>query len=286
MKIKISGSTGYLGTLISKNLEANKHTVEGIQRELLYGPVADLQEFLKDADVVINLAGAPILTRWTEKNKKIIYGSRVKTTKNLVDAINHLNGENQPKKFISASAIGIYENGKTHSENSKDFNSEFMGKLVLDWEKASDNLTPAVQKIIFRMAPVIGKEAEMIKKMKLPFKSGVGGKIGEGDQPFPFVHEKDVADAYLWAVEGYNRNGLFNLVAPENINNKEFTSALAKTLHRPAIFKIPGFALKLVYGEAAETLLESPEVKPLRLLEAGFRFKYPDIHSALSDILH
>lgn len=285
MKIKITGSSGYLGTLNTKHLKEKGHIVEGIQRELLYGPSANLSKEIADMDAIINFAGAPILTRWTEKNKKIIYESRVKTTQNLVKAINELNPENRPKKFISASATGIYKTGKSHDESSTDYSDDFMGNVVQDWEKAMNGLSPEVQKIIFRMAPVIGRKSEMIKQMWLPFKLGMGGKIGNGEQPFPFVHETDVARAYAWGIEEYLQNGLFNLVAPDQISNREFTETFAQKLHRPAFFRVPGFGLKLLYGEAAETLTEGQTVIPLHLKKAGFTFLYPTIDKAMEEIV-
>ncbi len=285
MNIQISGSSGYLGTSILEKLKENGHNIKGIQRGLLYGALEDLKNSIIDADVIINLAGAPVLQRWTDENKKVIYNSRVQTTTNLVQAINETGPESRPKKLISASAIGIYEPGKTHDETSKDFTSEFIGKVVQDWEKATDDLNSGVQKVIFRMAPVIGRESQMIKQMKLPFKMGVGGKIGSGKQPFPFVHIDDVINAYVWAVERYSENNLFNLSAPDTVNNEEFTNVFAGKLNRPSFFKVPGFALKIMFGEAAITLLESPEVKPRKLQEAGFKFKYPDADSALTEIL-
>lgn len=284
MKAKLTGSSGYLGTLISKELKQNGHQTEGIPRDL-YRQKNELKLFIKDTDVIINLAGAPILTHWTEEKKKEIYDSRVETTAHLVQAINGLPPENRPKTLISASAINIYKPGKTHDENSTDYDNGFVGKVVQDWEKALEPLDRSVQKIIFRMAPVLGKNSEAIKNLKLPFKMGVGGKIGDGKQPFPFVHEKDVANAYLWAIEVYDGNGVFNLAAPDNISNKKFTKTFASKLNRPSIIPVPGFGLKMIYGEAANMLIESPEVVPKELQKAGFRFSYPDIDSALSEIL-
>ena len=109
--------------------------------------------------------------------------------------------------------------------------------------------------------------------------------MGNGKQPFPFVHEKDLIRAFVWAAEDLDKSGIYNLVAPENISNKVFTMALAKALNRPAVFSIPEFVLKMVLGEAAVLLTESPTVEPKNLLEAGFEFKYPNINSALADIV-
>lgn len=285
LKIKITGASGYLGKTISKRLKENGHQVSGIERKLLYGPIKDLQDEIRDCDAIINLAGAPILQRWTKKTKTSILESRIKTTQNLVQAIKNLPSNEQPRKFISASAIGIYKAGFTHDETSQNFDDGFVGNVVKQWEATSSGLSSNVQRDIFRIGLVLGEEAKTITNLLLPFKLGLGATLGNGKQAFPFVHVSDVARAFVWAVEDLKSGGTFNLVAPENITNKDFTKALAKALHRPAIFSIPEFVLKAILGEAAPLLTEGAEVEPQKLLEAGFEFQYPTIKSALEDIV-
>jgi uncharacterized protein (TIGR01777 family) len=285
MKVKLTGASGFLGKGITAELERKGFEVSGIERKLLYGSTEILAKEIENADIIINLAGAPILQRWTKRNKKIIYESRVNTTRNLVYAINSLPIEKQPKKFITASAIGIYKAGTNHDENSFDFDDGFVGYVVKDWEAVSDELSSAVQKIIFRIGLVLGRNAKTISNLKLPFKLGLGATVGSGKQSFPFVHEKDVFCAFVWAVEKLNKDGVFNIVAPQNISNKDFTKALAKALGRPAIFSIPEFVLKIVLGEASVLLTEGAEILPRNLTEGGFNFLYPDINSALKEIV-
>ncbi|WP_321345650.1 TIGR01777 family oxidoreductase [uncultured Draconibacterium sp.] len=285
MNIKLTGSNGYIGQLISKKLEEKGHSVSGIERNLLYRDSENLKKELQYSDVVINLAGAPILQRWTERNKEIIYDSRVVTTRNLVAAINGLPNSQRPKKVVSASAIGIYKSGYSHTEESHNLDEGFVGKVVKDWENSLNDLSSDVQKVIFRLGVVFGREAQTIKNMLLPFKLGLGGKIGSGEQPFPFIHEEDVVSAFVWATEQYQSNETFNLSAPENISNKEFTRSLTNQLNRPAFFTIPAFALQLIYGEAASLLTQSPEVSSEKIQNAGFEFNYPNINSALKEIL-
>lgn len=285
MKIKITGINGYLGKLISKRLVKNKHDVSGIDRELLYGTVEALKNEIRGCDVIINIAGASILKRWTTKNRKLIYDSRVKTTTNLVKAINELDPEARPKKFISASAIGIYKPGNMHTENSTDFNSGFIGKVVKDWEASLKPLPPEVITTIFRIGIVLGKQAKTITNLLLPFKMGLGGKIGSGKQAFPFIHETDVVNAFVWTVEQDKPEQLYNLVAPQTITNKEFTQTFAKTMNRPAFIPIPSFLLKLIFGKASTLLLVSPIIKTKALPESGFEFQYPTIDLACSEIL-
>ncbi|WP_346860199.1 TIGR01777 family oxidoreductase [uncultured Draconibacterium sp.] len=285
LKIKITGINGYLGQLISQKLLDNQHLVSGVKRELLYGDPAELQNEIKECDVLINLAGAPILQRWTSKNKQLIYDSRITSTLNLVEAVNQMKPEERPLKFISASAIGIYKSGKIHTEKSTDFDTGFVGKVVLDWEKSLNKLPRTVQQNIFRIGLVLGKNAKTITNLLLPFKLGLGGKIASGNQPFPFIHELDLVNAFVWAVEECSASKTFNLVAPQNINNQDFTKALAKSLHRPAIFPIPEILLKLIFGKAAILLTHGPAVIPEALLENNFEFNFPTIESALSEII-
>lgn len=285
MKIKMAGATGYLGNKVSKELKKNGHEVSGISRKLLYGTVKDLKKELAGTDAVYFLAGAPILQRWTKKNKKVIYDSRVATSRNIATAIDAMKPEERPKKVVSASAVGIYETGKIHDESSTDFDSGFVGTVVKDWENAWKKLPDNVTLTIFRIGLVLGSEAETIKKMLLPFKLGIGGKIGDGKQPFPFVHENDVVRAFAWGLENENAEGAYNLTAPDMINNKDFTKALADELNRPAFFAVPGFALKLAFGEASVLLTESPAVIPEKLKESNFKFQYPDIKSTLKEVV-
>jgi len=284
-QVKITGIHGYLGTLISDELKKEGYAVSGVPRKLLYENEKALANEIRNCELVINLAGVNILRRWTPINKELIYDSRVVTTTTLVNAINFLKENERPRQFISASAIGIYTAGKTHNESSTDFDSGFMGKVVKDWEAPLRNLPQSIQTTIFRIAPVLGKDSMTISKLMLPFKLGLGGKVASGKQPFPFVHEQDLINAFVWAIRNKDKSGLFNLAAPENINNSEFTNQFAKILHRPAFFTVPAFALKLFFGQASDMLIQSPQAEPEALEQAGFSFTYPDIHSTLSDIL-
>lgn len=285
MNIKITGASGYLGTIISKELTQQGYNVSGIQRKLIYGSISVFSKEIEGADVIINLAGAPILQRWTERTKRLIYESRVRTTKNIVKAINELPKEKRPKKFITASAIGIYKSGEIHDEESTNFDTGFAGNVVKEWENATSDLPDDIQKITFRIGLVLGKEAKSIKNLILPFKLGLGATIGNGEQAFPFIHEKDVAGAISWAINDLKSSEIFNLVSPENIDNKQFTKSLAKQFNSPAFLFIPSFMIKLALGEASVLLTESPQVNPKKLLEAGYEFKYPAIDKALGEII-
>jgi hypothetical protein len=284
MKIAISGTSGYIAGNLIKRLETSGNEIVKLKREVLYD--ADkLRTVLAGIDVVVNLAGAPILQRWTAQNKKVILQSRAETTQNIVLAINQLAAEFRPKTLIQTSAVGIYSSGNMHDESSTDFADDFVGQVVKTWEKSSEELNRTVRKVTFRIGVVLGKDSRTIKNVLPVFKLGLGGKIGLGNQSFPFVHIDDVVGAIYWAIKNAEVHGVYNLVAPEIIDNLKFTSELASALGRPALFKVPEVALKLAYGEASSLLLTAPSVQTIRLLKYGYRFKYPDIRSALAEIV-
>jgi len=284
MRIAISGANGYIAKNLIVKLKSAGHEIFKISRTVLYDKQL-LHEELTDMDAVIHLAGAPILQKWTKKNKTEILRSRTESTENIVQVINELPLEQRPHSFISASAVGIYTSNAYHTEYSTSFADDFVGQVVKSWEKSSDQLNKSVRKVIFRIGVVLGKESQTIQNLLPVFKFGLGGKIGSGQQPFPFVHIDDVTSAIFWAIHNSEVHGIYNLVNPENITNLQLTSELSKILHRPTLFTVPEFALKLIYGEAASLLLQAPVVFPERLLKYGFRFKYPDLKSSLTEII-
>lgn len=284
MNIAIAGANGFIASNLISELAADQHTIVPIKRPLLYNP-EKLAVILADTDVVINLSGAPILQRWTDSHKKEILDSRVETTANIVKAINSLPEPSKPRTFISASAIGIYTANQMHSDDSKSYANDFVGEVVRQWENASNGLSPKVRRVVFRIGLILGKESQTMQRLLPVFKLGLGGKIGSGKQPFPFVHIFDVVNAIVWGIQHDRASGVYNLVAPDDIDNKTFTCVLASSLNRPAIFTVPAFSLKLAYGEASSLLLTSPRVKPQRLLNEGFAFLFPDIQSCIAEII-
>ena len=285
MNIRMTGANGYLGRCLEKHLQKKGYSVSKVSRQMLYGSPEELKEQLAGADAIINLAGAPILQRWTKSRKPVVYNSRVATTRNLCAAINQLPQNEQPRLLISASAIAIYQPGLVHDESSSSFSKRFSGKLVFDWENASADLHPPIRRVILRLGLVLGKDAVMIRKMVPLFKSGLGAVLASGRQAFPFIHIKDVLAIFENVLNDESYEGPFNLVAPERINNEEFVQHLAKQLNRPAFFKLPAWLLKLLWGEAAEVLLETPQVIPERLAKKGFRFNYPTIEKTVREMI-
>lgn len=284
MKIAITGSNGYIAHNLIVKLESVGHQIVKIKRDDLYNRES-LGKIISGIDTVIHLAGSPIFRRWTKSARAEILNSRSVPAKNLVEIINEMPADKRPNTFISSSAIGIYKPGQIHTENSTEFSDDFVGNVVYQWEKASENLDHSVRRIIFRIGVVIGKDSQTINKLLPIFKSGLGGKIASGKQPFPFVHIDDVVNAFFWACQNKEVSGIFNLTAPQNIDNNQFTNELAQKLNRIAIFSVPESALKLIYGEAASMITESPQAYPESLLKYGYRFKFPDIESSLLEII-
>lgn len=279
-KIAITGSRGYIGQRLTLFLQKQNYQVVTIDRSLLYGPIDELMHCISDCYAVINLAGASINQRWSKKNKELIYNSRILTTRQLVKAINTLNTEQRPKHFLSVSAVGIYQNDIKHTEESQAFDSAFLGTVVKDWENEIQQLSPTVKQSIFRLGLVLGKDAKIIQRLSPVFKLGIGGAIGSGKQAFPYIHINDVLRAFLWAIEE-SKTGTYNLCTQEYANNKDFTLNLAKGLNRPAIFNIPPFILRLMFGEMAIIVLKSPIVDASKIAETGFNFSVNSIKDTI-----
>jgi len=283
MNIAMSGATGFVGRHLTKAFEEKGWKVIPLGRgdfreeEILLSKI-------RDADVVVNLAGAPIAERWTEEYKKILYSSRVETTKKIVEAMGK--GKKRPGVFISASAVGIYDSGGVYTEKNARYADDFLAKLSLDWEQAALGAKDAgIRTVIFRFGLVLGPDGGVIQKMLLPFKMGLGGTLGDGKQAFSWVHIEDLVGAYLTVIDHSDFEGIYNLTAPNPTTNKGLTRALADALHKPAVMRVPFFVLKLQLGEGAKAVLEGQSVLPERLLEKGFTFRFSEIDKAIQDLV-
>lgn len=284
MNIAISGISGLVGQALSERLLNAGHCVTGIGRSDFVGGVEHLQSKLSGIDVIVHLAGAPILKRWTEKWKDTILKSRTETTRKLVEA---MNGMSQPPSvFLSASAVGIYDTFEVHDEYSTEYADDYLSMVCQQWEAEAMNIdTRKVRLSIIRLGMVLSADGGALKQMSLPFKMGVGGRIGDGLQPMPYIHIDDLTAAVEWIIDHEDQKGVFNIVAPQMISNAEFTSALSAVLNRPAFFVIPEFVLRLVYGGAAGVLTKGQKVVAHRLPDSGFQFEFPDIRLALTNLL-
>ena len=286
MKIAISGSTGFIGKQLSDYFLQAGNELIVISRSDFASGSNQLAKVINSAEVIINLAGASVLQRWTEKNKQLILSSRVDTTRLLVEAVLKNLPEHRPKVFINASAIGIYKNSGTHDEFLSVLGSDFLAVVCKAWESETVALKEVNLRLCkVRIGIVLGTTGGSLRKMLPLFKAGLGGRIGSGKQPFSFIHILDFCRAIEHLITHNKSAGVYNLVSPNPITNNLFTRTLSDYLHRPAFFTVPEFALKLIYGEASEMLTNGARVLPARLLEEGFQFQFPDISSAIADLV-
>ncbi len=282
MHILISGSTGLIGGRLKRAFRDAGFEVSAVGRNDFLSEAEALAEKVSGADVVIHLAGAPIIGRWTKKYKNEILSSRVETTRKLVHAVN--GAAVKPRLFISASAVGIYPGDGIYDETATVSGDDFLAEVCRRWEAEASALTPETGLAIFRFGAVLSNEGGALKKMLLPFRLGLGGPVAGGKQGFSWIHTDDLAEAFLFVIK-HKLTGIFNLTAPQITDNATFTRALGKALHRPAFFPIPAFGLKMVYGEGASVLTSGQKVLPARLQKEDFVFRFPNLELALGDLL-
>jgi uncharacterized protein len=281
--VAITGASGFIGNALTTMLGANGFKIISLERKYIQD-TNKLQEILKDVDVVINLAGANILKRWSQAYKKILYNSRINTTRAIIDAMELMN--KKPTLLISTSAVGIYPyDNQIHDESSSKFGDSLLSHICQDWEKEALRANGfGIRTAIFRFGVVLG-DGGALSTMILPFSFGLGGIIGNGMQPFPFIHIEDLKNAYLHIINNEKLDGIFNLVAPQIITNKEFTKTFGKALHRPTFLTVPKFAIKILFGDGAVVLINGQKVVPRRLLDTGFKFKFKTIKETLNNLL-
>ena len=296
MKILLTGGTGFIGRSLRKELVALGHKLIILTRankennestNYIYWnwkKPTDLTDLMNEVDIVINLAGESIAKKqWTREQKDLIYKSRVVTTKLLVEAINK--ATKKPKKLITSSATGFY--GNRNDEKIIETSSSgtgFLADTCKDWETEAQKAT--TNTVILRIGIVLGKKGGALEKMLTPFKMFIGGPLGSGKQWMSWVSIYDVTGLIKFAIENDNVTGILNATSPNPTTNKEFSNTLGKVLHRPSFMAVPGFTLKLLLGEMSDLLLDSQKVFPERVLQLGYKFKYPDLENALKRILH
>ena len=280
--VAITGSSGFVGTNLRIFFESKGFKVISIKREELKN-IDKLCQIIEEANILINLAGANIINRWTKEYKQLLRDSRIDTTKSLVEAMRKVTIK--PEVFISTSAVGIYKNKTCYDEEYYDYEDDFLGNLCKAWENEALKANEFdVRTIIFRFGIVLGKGGAL-EKMLLPFKFGLGGTIGDGSQDFSFIHMYDLIKAYEYVYGNKTCAGIYNLTAPNPTRNYNLTKALGKALNRPTILPVPEFILNLIFSEGAKVLTSGQCVKPKRLLDSGFDFKFKSIDDAISNLL-
>jgi uncharacterized protein (TIGR01777 family) len=297
MKILISGSHGLVGSALIQSLEQDggneifslvrRYPESSSQIEWSPDRYSIALARIDGFDAVIHLAGESIAEgRWSEAKKKRIRESRVKGTRLLGDALANLTAP--PKVMISASAIGYYGNrgDEVLTEGSAP-GSDFLSEVCVEWEKATALATEkGIRVVNTRFGIILDANGGALAKMLPPFRMGVGGRIGSGKQWMSWIALDDVVGGIKFALTTEALSGPVNFVAPNPVTNSEFTRTLGKALSRPTIFPIPAFGVRLVFGEMADALLLSGQrVEPALLTNAGYRFNYSDLPSALRHVL-
>ncbi len=299
MKIFMTGGTGFVGTYLTGQLIREGHKVTiltpsltGLKLKmdgltyLAGNPTikGSWQESVRDHEVIINLAGASIFSRWTEAQKKILLSSRIDTTRHLVEA---LPNESKYITFFSTSAVGYYgfheDEELTEASPGGD---DFLAHLARDWEvEALRAQTKGARVILTRFGIVLGKNGGALGQMIPLFKYFMGGPLGSGRQWFSWVHMADLAQAFIFLLAHKEISGAINLCSPKPVRNKDLGKAIGKVLHRPSFLPAPGFMIELILGEFGSVLLKGQRVIPRRLLDASFKFHYPDIEEALKSVI-
>ena len=278
MNISISGASGFIGRHLMKSLAQAGHSLRALSR---HTPPA---ESLREADAIIHLAGEPVAQRWTAAAKQRILDSRVVGTRNLVEALAAL--PRRPEALICASAIGYYgSRGDEILTESSAPGSGFLPEVCVAWEREALAAEAfGIRVVRVRTGVVLDANGGALVRMLPPFRMGLGGRLGSGRQWMSWIHLEDLAALFQFAVESQVR-GPLNAVAPNPVTNSDFTRELARTLRRPAVFPVPEFALRLLFGEMADVLLASQRVAPGAAEAAGFRFRFPQLAPALADLL-
>lgn len=299
MKIFITGGTGFVGTYLAKKFISAEHNVTILTQNsggaalkmagLTYlegNPNIEgrWQDYVKEHDVIINLAGASIFSRWTTEQRKIIRESRIQTTRNLVSS---LPDDAREITVFSTSAVGYY-GFHEDEELTEDMpaGNDFLARLAYDWEQeAMFGREKGARIVITRFGIVLGKNGGAIGQMLPLFKYFLGGPLGNGQQWFSWVHINDLVEAFMFLLQHTEIQGALNICSPEPVRNIDLGRAIGKILHRPSFIPSPGFIIRLMLGEFGSVLLKGQRVIPRRLLDAGFTFTYPNIEEALKSII-
>ena len=303
MRILVSGSTGFLGTALIDVLEREGHTVVRLARphtakreadtgklRVRWDPVGnDFEaEAAEGADALVHLAGASIADgRWNAARKKLLGTSRVEATRHLMGALSQL--KQPPRAIVASSAVGYYgdRGDETLTEVSAPGNN-FLAELCRKWEAENARGSEfGARVVMLRFGIILAAHGGALPRIALPFKLGAGGRLGSGRQWMSWLTLAEAVAIIRFALANSDLSGPTNAVAPSPVQNAEFTRVLAKTLHRPALFPAPAFALRLALGEMADALLlSSQRVKPSKLEQSGYRFAQPELPAALAEIFH
>ena len=299
MKIVGSGLSGLIGQQVKGRLLQTSELVllkrkesiglaQSTVRQLFWDPpqLGDWAKEIDGAYAVINLAGEPIAEKkWTNAQKAALRNSRIDTTKALVGAIGQC--KNKPKVFVNASAVGYYgPRDNSLLDEGSDPGAGFLAELCQAWEKEVVQAEVfGVRTVRVRTGIVLSRQGGALAKMLPPFRMFIGGPLGSGTQIMSWIHLEDEVNAILKALEDPTIRGAVNLTAPGAVTMNEFAKTMGRVLNKPSFFRVPPIALKVLLGEMSDMLLTGQNVYPKKLLDAGFKFKYPSLEPALKDLL-
>ncbi len=298
-KVLISGGSGLIGTRLSEMLVEKGYEVIWLSRSggtgVPYKVVTwDISrgtldvEALEGLEAVVHLAGAGVADeRWTKKRKEIIMNSRTESTTLLMNRLSEV--KDKPKVFIGASAIGYYgaNTGNVPIDEESVNGSDFLARVVLAWERASDPVELlGIRRTLLRVGVVLSADGGALPEILAPLKWGFGAPLGSGNQWMSWIHIEDLCRLFVEAIENPNYNGTYNGVAPSPATNREVTKAAASVLNKPLwLPAVPGFALKLALGEMAQIVLGGSMISSKKVEKLGFEFRFPKLEVALKDIL-
>jgi uncharacterized protein (TIGR01777 family) len=278
MIVTLLGGSGFIGHALAAALQQRGDAVRVVS---LRDP-ARAAETAAGSDVVVNLAGASVAERWTDAQKRAINTTRVDLPHAFLSAL--ARADHKPSAYVSASAVGYYGISRTATfTEASPSGDDFLARVCAAWEAEAQRARALGMRVaIVRTGIVLGRDGGALAKLMPLFRFGLGGIVGSGDQWYSWIHLADQIGIYLLAIDGYD--GVLNATAPNPVDNRAFTHALASAVHRPALFPAPEFALKLVLGEGAYVVTEGQRVLPEATLAAGYAFRYPTIGPALADI--
>jgi uncharacterized protein len=300
MRVTLTGATGLIGrrlvsallergdevTVLSRDPErAGSRLPEGA-RAIRWDPSAPAPpEALSGRDGVIHLAGEPVAQRWTAASRERIRRSREDGTRNLVAGLRE--ADPRPAALVSSSAVGYYgDRGEERITEDTPAAEDFLAQVCVAWEREALGARElGLRVVLVRTGVVLDAGGGALSKMLPPFRLGVGGPVAGGGQYLPWIHVDDVVGIYLAALDGQDWSGPVNATAPEPVTNREFSRALGRALHRPAVAPVPALAIRALYGDMAEIVTKGQRALPARTLELGYAFEHPDLDPALGDAL-
>lgn len=299
MNVTITGASGLIGTRLVAALTDRGDAVTVLSRDaarasaalgvpaVAWDPLAGPApaDALAGRDGIVHLAGEPVAQRWSATAKAAILASRETGTRNLVAGL--ASADPRPGVLVSSSAVGFYgKHGDERVDETQPAGGDFLAGVCVAWERearAAGDLGMRV--VLLRTGVVLDPTGGALKTMLPPFRAGVGGPVAGGAQYMPWIHVDDIVGMYLAALDEPSWSGPVNATAPEPVTNREFSKALGRALHRPAVAPVPAFALRMLYGEMAEIVTEGQRAVPARAQELGYGFRHPDLDAALAAAL-